>query len=178
MTTIDVGSKGFYKVGIIACSLRRVFDYSPEFDVLDGIGSRLVPFRLVLRVYERVELNDALGMTLRRVLFKDVFRTIFGERHWSSSSKRTTRGHETVDGLVITTTYVHDATLIFGRHQSDGIIKKKLIITTGRDVVYGGGKKNKLYQISICTDRLSRGPRRLLLPGRRRRHSVLLGKIF
>lgn len=122
-----------------------VFDYSPEFDVLDGIGSRLVPFRRVLRVYERVELNDALGMTLRRVLFDDVFRTIFGERHWSSSSKRTTRGHETVvDGLVITTTYVHDATLIFGRKQNDGIKKKNLIITTGRDVVYGGGKKNKI----------------------------------
>lgn len=49
--------------------------YSPEFDVLDGIGKRLVPFLLVLRVYERVELNDALG-----IFFEDVFRTIFKTR--------------------------------------------------------------------------------------------------
>lgn len=45
---------------------------SPELDVLDGIGRRLVPFLRVLRVYERVELNDALG-----ILFEEVFRTIF-----------------------------------------------------------------------------------------------------
>lgn len=49
--------------------------HSPELDVLDGIGKRLVPFLLVLRVYERVELNDALG-----ILFEDVFRTIFKTR--------------------------------------------------------------------------------------------------
>lgn len=50
--------------------------YSPEFDVLDGMGRRLVPFRLVLRVYERVELNDALG-----ILLEDVFRTILKTRN-------------------------------------------------------------------------------------------------